>query len=148
MDRKLSGARRGRGARGQALTEFALVVPLLLLMVVGVMEFGRAWGQTQVITDAARQGARIAAILSGSLCSDTDSVTRVVNRALSAGNINPNSADVSLPGGCGGGTNTPVTVLVEVPFDFGVFRPVMQLAAQSFNDGTITLRSRAVMRKE
>lgn len=147
MDRNLSGPRRGRGTRGQALTEFALVVPLLLLMVVGVMEFGRAWAQSQVVTDAARQGARIASILNGSSAGQ-DSVRRVVKRALVAGNITATDQMIAIDDGWKAGTNTPVGVTVSVPYDFGVLRPVMQLAAQSFNDGTITLRSSAVMRNE
>jgi Flp pilus assembly protein TadG len=139
--------RPGRGARGQALTEFALVVPMLLLMIVGIMEFGRAWAMSQVVTDAARQGARMAALLNDSSAGQ-DSVRRVVIRALQAGNINATNQMVAIDNGWKAGTNTPVGVTVSVPYDFGVFRPVMQLAAQSFNDGTITLRSRAVMRNE
>jgi hypothetical protein len=75
-------------------------------------------------------------------------VRRVVIRALQAGNINATNQMVAIDNGWKAGTNTPVGVTVSVPYDFGVFRPVMQLAAQSFNDGTITLRSRAVMRNE
>jgi Flp pilus assembly protein TadG len=147
MGRNLSVPRPGRGARGQALTEFALVVPMLLLMIVGIMEFGRAWAMSQVVTDAARQGARMAALLNDSSAGQ-DSVRRVVIRALQAGNINATNQMVAIDNGWKAGTNTPVGVTVSVPYDFGVFRPVMQLAAQSFNDGTITLRSRAVMRNE
>lgn len=147
MGRNLRGAQRGRRTRGQALTEFALVVPILLLMVVGVMEFGRAWTLSQVITDGARQGARMAALLNNSSAGQ-DSVRRVVRRALSAGNINATDQMIAIDNGWKAGTNTPVGVTVSVPYDFGVFRPVMQLAGQSFNNGTITLRSRAIMRNE
>jgi Flp pilus assembly protein TadG len=153
MGRNLSGARKARG--GQSLVEFALVIPLLLLMVLGVMEFGRAWAMSQVITDAARQGARVAAILSDGLCGDTDSVRRVVRRALTAGNIVATDQMITFPDGCNGGTATPVSVRVGVPYDFGVFQPVFTLASQSYSpkdnrpfDGTITLQSTAVMRKE
>lgn len=152
----LKEARRGRGRRGQALTEFALVVPLLLLMVLGVMEFGRAWGQSQVVTDAARQGARMAAVLNGVGGVTQDSVIRVVQEALRAGSVNPDADGVDINvDGFQDGTNTPVKVTVSVPFDFGVFKPVFQLAAQSYSpkderpfDGTITLRSSAIMRNE
>jgi Flp pilus assembly protein TadG len=142
-----------RGRRGQALTELAMVIPILLLMVVGIMEFGRAWALSQIVTDAARQGARKASLLDNSTAVE-DSVHLVVRQALEAGNItfNPNMVEIV----DGNGTNTPVTVTVRVPYDFGVFRPVFRLAAGSyspkdnrpFNDGTITLRSTAVMRNE
>ena len=50
------------GERGQALVEFALILPVILLVMVGMLEFARAWNLHQVMTDAAREGARRAAI--------------------------------------------------------------------------------------
>jgi Flp pilus assembly protein TadG len=44
--------------RGQALAEFALVLPLILFFIAAIVEFGRAWNIKQAITDAAREGAR------------------------------------------------------------------------------------------
>ncbi len=40
--------------RGQAMVEFALVLPLLLILLIGVFEFGRAWNVYHAVTDAAR----------------------------------------------------------------------------------------------
>jgi len=57
--------KRARGTlnrRGQALVEFALVLPLLLLLVVGMLEFAKAWNLHQTLTDAVREGARRALI--------------------------------------------------------------------------------------
>ena len=51
-----------RDERGQALVEFALILPIILLLVVGMLEFARAWNLHQVMTDAAREGARRAVI--------------------------------------------------------------------------------------
>lgn len=47
-----------RKERGQALVETALVVGLLLLLVLGVVDFGRAMNNYIIITNAAREGAR------------------------------------------------------------------------------------------
>ena len=139
-----------RGRRGQSLVEFALVVPMLLLMVVGVIEFGRAWNVSQVVTDAARQGARKAAVLNaqGLSASDIrDSVGDVVAAAL--GSVNQACGNcVDTVEGAGDGANTPVRVVVAVPYDFMIFGPVMALAGQSFTNGSITLRSAAIMRNE
>ena len=44
--------------RGQALAEFALVLPLVLMFIAAILEFGRAWNVKQAVTDAAREGAR------------------------------------------------------------------------------------------
>jgi len=51
-----------KNEKGQSLVEFALVVPLLLLLVVGIFEFGRAWMTKNIMTGAAREAARIAAV--------------------------------------------------------------------------------------
>jgi len=52
---------RGR-ERGQALTEFAIVLPLLLLLLVGILDFGRAVYASHTIGNAARQAARLAIV--------------------------------------------------------------------------------------
>jgi len=48
--------------RGTALLETALTLPLLLLVSVSIFEFGRAYQTWQVLTNAAREGARIAVL--------------------------------------------------------------------------------------
>jgi len=48
--------------KGQNLVEFALVIPLLLLLVIGIAEFGRAWMTKNILTGAAREAVRIAAV--------------------------------------------------------------------------------------
>jgi len=51
-----------RGRRGQAVVEFALVLPVLLLLVFGAMEFGRAYFDYHLLLTVARQGARTASL--------------------------------------------------------------------------------------
>ena len=53
---------RARRQEGQALIEAALVIPLLLLIAVGIFEFGRAYQTWQILTNAAREGARMAVV--------------------------------------------------------------------------------------
>src|SRR5512135_2658611 len=48
--------------KGQNLVEFALVVPLLLLLVIGIAEFGRAWMTKNILTGAAREAVRLLAV--------------------------------------------------------------------------------------
>jgi hypothetical protein len=47
---------------GQSLVEFALVVPMLLLLVIGIAEFGRAWMAQNILTGAAREAVRLLAV--------------------------------------------------------------------------------------
>jgi len=48
--------------KGQSLVEFALVVPLLLILVFGIAEFGRAWMTQNILTGAAREAVRLLAV--------------------------------------------------------------------------------------
>ena len=48
--------------RGAAATEFAIVLPIFFLLIVGILEFGRMIMVQQVLTNAAREGARLACI--------------------------------------------------------------------------------------
>lgn len=61
----MSGGRRRAGGpeeRGQSLVEFALVFPIIVLLVVAFVEVGRAVFAWNTIANAARQGARVAAV--------------------------------------------------------------------------------------
>src|SRR5439155_4823448 len=52
--------KRSRSERGAAIIETALTLPLLLLVAVGIFELGRAYQTWEVLTNAAREGARVA----------------------------------------------------------------------------------------
>ncbi len=51
-----------RGETGQSLVEFALILPLLILLLFGTIEFGRVFSSSLVLTNAAREGARLGAV--------------------------------------------------------------------------------------
>ncbi len=51
-----------RDERGQAIIEFALVLPIFLLLVIGIIQFGIAYNNYITLTDAVRVGAREAAV--------------------------------------------------------------------------------------
>jgi hypothetical protein len=57
-----TGRRREAMARGQALVEFALVIPLFLLLMVALFDMGRAVFAYNTLTNAAREGARMAIV--------------------------------------------------------------------------------------
>lgn len=54
--------RRRDRSRGQSLVEFSLVIPIILLVIVGFFEIGRAVFAYNTIANAARQGARVAMV--------------------------------------------------------------------------------------
>ncbi len=71
---------------GQVIVEFALLMPVLLLLVLGIMEFGRAWMNANMVTQAAREGAR-AAIVLPDLMENDHRVAARVEEVLTGGNI-------------------------------------------------------------
>lgn len=76
-----------RGTKGQSVVEFALVVPILMLIMVAIFEFGRMWMTMNVITSAAYEGARVAAITAPSVSQATAAAQNVLNAARITGAI-------------------------------------------------------------
>jgi len=54
-----------KNQKGAAIVEFAIVLPLLILFAFGICEFGLMWYNTQVITNASREGARAGIVREG-----------------------------------------------------------------------------------
>jgi Flp pilus assembly protein TadG len=136
--------------RGAALLETALALPMVLLVAVGIFEFGRAYQTWQVLTNAAREGARVA-VLPGA----NDGI--VSARAISymqagqlreAANATIAVSPVMLDLG-GGATAAASSVTVSYPFEFIVLQPVANLIAGDSTLGEpITMSATSVMRIE
>jgi Flp pilus assembly protein TadG len=103
--RVLCGLRRSDG--GQALVEFALVAPILLFLLLGIVDLARAWNVFQVLTDAGREGTRYAVVDNGS----TDAEIRaLVKQAASAAGITVADAAITVAEGAARGEPTTVTI--------------------------------------
>lgn len=74
--------------RGAAVVEFALIVPLLLLLVFGIAEFGRAYYLQTTISNAAREGVRVMAL--------TGDQTRARNAAIAAAATVPDTSQLGV----------------------------------------------------
>ncbi len=135
---------------GAALIEAAFVLPILLFVSIGIIEFGRAFQTWQIVTNAAREGARIA-VLPG--MSD-DMVKARVADYLKMGINSPASAMVAIDRTTtvslgGAATASASRVQVDYPFTFIVLQPVAQLLAKDSTVGSaFTMRSAAIMRNE
>jgi Flp pilus assembly protein TadG len=137
-----------RNQRGSALLETAITIPIVLLVSVAIFEFGRAYQTWQVLTNAAREGARVA-VISGS----TDQqVQDTVRNYLTSGNItNPGSAAINIDRAVAiNGTDTASRITVNYPFSFIVLNPVARLVVSGTNTGSapVTMSSVATMRNE
>lgn len=100
MTRNDVGPSRGK-RRGQALVELALILPVVLLLVVGMLEFARAWNLHQVMTDAVREGARRAVLADPEM--NQDSVRAAIWRHLAQFGYDPTYSTVM-----SGSTITPI----------------------------------------
>lgn len=135
-----------RSENGAELVEFALVFPILLVVMLGIIDFGFLFQRYEVLTNAAREGARVA-ILPG--YSDADVAARV-NQYLTAGGLTGAAVvDVEPPQAVPVGsqciTLRPVTVAYDYEFVF--VGPLVGLVGGS-GLGTKTLHATSAMRTE
>ena len=102
-------AERLLGERGAAAVEFALVVPVLLLLLFGIIEFSKAFNNQATLSSAAREGARSMAL--GHTAAEARSAVRAA-----ADGLGLRDAQITVsPASCAtaSGTNTTVTVTVR-----------------------------------
>jgi Flp pilus assembly protein TadG len=141
-----------RGDRGSELVEFALVLPILLVIVGGVFDFGLLFQRYQVVTNAAREGARMA-VLGGYTPAD---VQARVKSYLTAGGLNaalatitavPTTITVPSAGAVAGFSFNAVTVTVAYPYTYFAIGPLARLVGGA-GLGTATLTATTVMRSE
>lgn len=145
------------GERGTTIVEAALVVPILFMFLVGILEFGRAYNEYQVLTNAAREACRYAVAPSAGLNGQlpgTAAIQQVATDWLNSAGVTPSAPPSVNTGPCANGTFTNpfsgnsttyncTTVSVQAPFSF--------LAAQLLfgnNGPTVMLGSTATMRQE
>jgi len=80
-----------KSEKGQALVELALILPILLLLVFGIIEFGRIFGTHLMITHGAREGARAASV------GATDSeITLIIKSRTAAFVADPNELKINI----------------------------------------------------
>ena len=139
---------RTRDEGGQALVELALILPILLMLLLGIFEFGRAWNTKQLITDAAREGARLAVVQNNDI--DQDDVKAAIATHLSRAGVPGTAVTIAFdenapPGGHWRESDQMQTVYVGVQYHFGFFGPLLRAVTGS---ETITLASLVTMRNE
>jgi Flp pilus assembly protein TadG len=132
MRRKLFARLRGEDD-GVALIEFALVLPLLLLLVTGIIQFGLVFNRYITLTDAVRSGARQLSLGRGLSDPCDAAITQTINSAL---NVNLQASQVTAtllsPDTCGSGTypnrtggnmvqGDQSTVTATIPYTLRIF---------------------------
>lgn len=148
---KINKFRKTRETRkGAALVEMALVLPIFFAVTLGIVEFGRAMMVGQLVTNAAREGARIAVLDGSSNGQVVDVIKTFLQESI---NVDPSSVDVDITVTAAPGNENPGNQLssaqardlckieVSVPFN-----EVSYISAKYLKDKS--LRGHASMRHE
>lgn len=161
MTIKANSCRRLRdpaGSPGQALAEMAFVLPILLILVFGIIEMSLAWRTSQIVTNATREGARLA-VLPDSVDGD---VNARIESVLSGSGLPTDDVEGFLitldcrdaEGGDDGSmiceeTGNQTVVHTDYPYQFRLLGPLVELAGgQGDRFGLVTISSTSTMRRE
>lgn len=136
MSRQKQGSGGHEGESGQALVELAIVLPILILVLMAIVDFGRVFHGNLAVTAAAREAARQASLgrTDDIIVSTARSAAAPLDAALVTVSITPAFASRTM------GTN--IEVIVEYPL--AILTPVMQ----QFFPSPFYLVGKAVMKRE
>jgi Flp pilus assembly protein TadG len=138
-------ARKRRFQAGTSVIEATIVLPVMLMLVFGIGEFGIAFTRWNSLTNAVREGAR-AGVVFRAPC-DTAAVSTQIDTAVKdfadSSGIDPATITTTVTGACFG-TGTDLTVTASVPYNY------IALAAFSATgiSPSTNLSARTVMRNE
>jgi Flp pilus assembly protein TadG len=132
---------RCRGEDGVIAVEFALLLPILIILIAGVLEFGLTLYIQEVITNASREAAR-AGIVIGDPRPTAEEVMNVALTYLTNFGVSCETSCISVTG-AQGNSGDDLTVSVDLPYQF--------MMLPSFIDGfvgEISLRAATTMKQE
>jgi Flp pilus assembly protein TadG len=132
---------------GQAVIELALTLPLLLVIVMGIFDFGLMFQRYEVVTNAAREGARVG-VLPNYTTADAQARAQqyLTSGGLSSGSATINAAVAATTFGTPAKTVNQVTVTVAYPYTYPFIGPILNLVGGSL--GSVTLQGVSTMRVE
>ena len=113
---KLQLGHHDRNDRGAAAVELALILPILILLLFGIFEFGRAYNTQISLSGAAREGARVMAITNDSGAA-TDATIDAAPTVLDP----PPSVEI-IPNSCSSGDTVTVTATQERLYNIPFYR--------------------------
>jgi hypothetical protein len=143
---KLTRARLLRSERGAELIEMAVVTPLLLLLVMGIVDFGFLFQRYVVLTNAAVEGARVATLPGYSAADAEARVEAYASDGGVPGDVTAAVVPVALPA-TGGGTWPGMEVTVTHLYTLQYIAPIITLVGGT-SAASITLTARSTMRSQ
>lgn len=144
--------KRLKEEQGQALVEFALILPVLLVILIGFFDFGSAWNNKNDLNFLANQAARYAEVNQCKPCSSGQSIAAYVRSTADTNHLkDPTVTRISfcLPAPSGGGTNdgsagNPLRVTVSANYNSIGF--LQRAGLPSLRGGTIPLSTTVTTR--
>ncbi len=136
--KRTGGVVRGRPDSGEALVEFALILPIMLVLSLGMLDFGRAFHTKSLVDQAAREGCRVAIVTKPP---DPGLIQDRVKTVLDSGGVKFDAITVEGPN-----ASRLVKVKVEVTFTF-ITPGVFSLIGASYNN-TLAMVGQSTMRYE
>jgi hypothetical protein len=133
------------GERGAELIEMAVALPLLLLVVMGIVDFGFLFQRYLVLTNAAMEGARVAVLPGYSFSDAQNRASTYASTGGVPGTVTAVATFVSLPGPSGGSW-PGVRVTVTHNYAYQYIGPIAGLFGGSF--GSVTLTARSTVRSQ
>jgi Flp pilus assembly protein TadG len=138
----MSNKKKSKSEGGAVAVEFAIILPLFLVLVLGIMEFGRAFNIQVSLSEAARESARYAAVHCTEAGYDEDEALAAAVSAAPSVPLNASDVDIQYSGDgtCAAGNNVEVTVTYNTSYLTGLpgFIPGMP--------ADLEITSRGVMR--
>jgi len=136
------GRRLRRNQEGASLAEFAVLAPLFVVLLFGLVEFGLALYSKGVVTNASREGARFGVVYGTPRKTEAEIIARVTEYLNKAGFTDTPSVTVNVTGE-GGPSGSALSVTVTYPYNFQVLPNFVQGLT-----GTINLNTNTVMLME
>jgi hypothetical protein len=134
---------RLKAQQGQAMVEFALILPILLVIILGVFDFGGAYNTKNDLNFLANQAARYAEVNSCAPCgSGSDPIATYVKTTADTNYLKDNvSICFSLPPGSSGDVGDPLQVKASAPFNWlGFFSNAGLPTGSTTLSSTVTVR--------
>ena len=111
--------RRNKNEHGQAMVEFAVILPVLLLILFAILQFGVVFNNYIQVTAAAREGARKAAV-SRTLGTSAAETAATTSAKSAAPGLKQNSITVSFPNSPTFAQGSDVAVKVTYPYSISI----------------------------
>lgn len=117
---RLNRNKKTDGEKGQNLVEFALVVPIFLILVFAIVDFGMGFHAWITVTNAAREGARVGAV-------GADEATITARVEDTASSLTQDDLNVTVTNSVDQGGDPGESVTVQVDYQYQMITPLSNL---------------------